>query len=259
LKAYETLINPALKLTYDYKLNYAQTQTQTATTGGGKKYKNFEEQELKRKRYYDEHIKKYEKKKNVTVEEFEIKENYNEFKYILFATPLAVILFLLIVNFASNDRTYVTKRTSTVEGAISETKTNLTHSKNQNSFHSLSEKLKLFGQNKFDLNSSLKLEVKNNSGSTVAFCLFDKNKKFIRFAELSPSSSTEMINLPNEKILVKYCIYNSKGLVNDKESVLFFKSSELRLPEAINPVTLLAQTSNEFIKISSEEFFEHTK
>ena len=63
LKAYETLINPHAKLKYDYKLNYAQSQNQTVSQNPKKKYKNFDEQELKRRKYYDEHIKKHEKKK----------------------------------------------------------------------------------------------------------------------------------------------------------------------------------------------------
>ena len=33
------------------------------------KYKNFDEQELKRRKYYDEHIKKHEKKKAATIPE----------------------------------------------------------------------------------------------------------------------------------------------------------------------------------------------
>ena len=106
LKAYETLSDPTLRTSYDYKLNYQQFQ-QTQIVEKKKavtKTWSFDEKELKRRQYYNEYIKKYAKQTAEYMATAETKKNYNEFKYILFATPLAVILFLLIMNFASRDR-----------------------------------------------------------------------------------------------------------------------------------------------------------
>ena len=106
LKAYETLSDPTLRCSYDYKLNYQQAvQSQTADkkTAVTKTW-SFDEKELKRRQYYNEYIKKYAKQTSEYVQEMETKSPYNEFKYILFATPLAVVLFLLVMNLASRDR-----------------------------------------------------------------------------------------------------------------------------------------------------------
>ncbi|MBX3164946.1 MAG: J domain-containing protein [Bacteroidetes bacterium] len=109
LKAYETLSDQSLRKTYDYKLNYFETtqkyvsEKKTATT----KTWSFDEKELKRRQYYNEYIKKHAKQASEYAAETESAKPYNEFKYILFATPLAVILFLLIMNVASRDRAEV--------------------------------------------------------------------------------------------------------------------------------------------------------
>ena len=103
LRAYETLSNPTLKSSYDYKITYHQHQTASYTKSHEKKT-TFTEQELKRRQYYDEHIKKHAKKyQHQNVEQL-VKSNYNEFKYVLLATPIAVIIFLLIVTWATPDR-----------------------------------------------------------------------------------------------------------------------------------------------------------
>ena len=106
LKAYETLSDPRLKATYDYKLNYFQHQGQSSKASSSavkRKQWRFDEQELKRRNYYNEHIKKYEK----VTESYGVnpapKSNYNEFKYILYATPLAVLLFVGIMWLASSN------------------------------------------------------------------------------------------------------------------------------------------------------------
>jgi curved DNA-binding protein CbpA len=100
LKAYEVLSDPTLKASYDYKITYHQHQSITYTKTTAKKH-NFTEQELKRRKYYDEHIKKYAKTFSQQTNQQTIKSNYNEFKYILFATPVAVLLFLLLVTMAT--------------------------------------------------------------------------------------------------------------------------------------------------------------
>lgn len=92
LKAYETLSNPRLKSIYDAKLNNKQIKNIPI-----KKNWRFDEKEIKRRQYYNEYIKKYEKIKSQE-SETNLRQSYNEYKYILFATPLAVALFLLIIN-----------------------------------------------------------------------------------------------------------------------------------------------------------------
>lgn len=104
LKAYETLSDPSLKATYDYKLNYFQFHSKTETVSSEKKTEKtwrFDEKELKRRQYYNDYIKKHSTKSEVSAE-LEKKVNYNEFKYILLATPIAVLLFLLIMKLSTS-------------------------------------------------------------------------------------------------------------------------------------------------------------
>lgn len=103
LKAYETLSDPSSKASYDYKLNYFQVQSKTETVSSEKKTEKtwrFDEKELKRRQYYNDYIKKHSTKSEVSAE-LEKKVNYNEFKYILLATPIAVLLFLLIMKLSA--------------------------------------------------------------------------------------------------------------------------------------------------------------
>src|SRR5204863_372557 len=53
--------------------------------------------------YYNDYIKRYAKGASPGSSESETKRTYNEFKYILYATPLAVALFLLIMMLAVPD------------------------------------------------------------------------------------------------------------------------------------------------------------
>jgi curved DNA-binding protein CbpA len=105
LRAYEVLSDPVQRSTYDYRIKYHFQQPDKPIPKRNKtKNWNFDEKELKRRKYYDDYIKKYAK---ATTNEQRVNEtpksNYNEFRYILFATPLAVVLFLLVVNLTSTN------------------------------------------------------------------------------------------------------------------------------------------------------------
>lgn len=109
LKAYETLSNPTSKASYDFKLNYHQKYI-TDYTKASIKIFTFNEQELKRRQYYNDYIKKHEKKYEQQSTTKQNKTNYNEYKYILFATPLAVLLFLMVIMLATPNRNEVDKK-----------------------------------------------------------------------------------------------------------------------------------------------------
>jgi curved DNA-binding protein CbpA len=104
LKAYEILSDPILKSSYDYKLKCHLAGSTNSSPAKAKDTKTwrFDERELKRRQYYNDYIKKHSPKSSPIENEHNTQKNYNEYKYILFATPLAVALFLLIVNLANN-------------------------------------------------------------------------------------------------------------------------------------------------------------
>ena len=106
LKAYETLSNNKARARYDLQLNYSKNIITTSNVNdAAKATKNwsFDEKELKRRQYYNEYFKK-QMNQNEPLTDAEInKTNYNEFKYIFFAIPIAVLLFLLVVKLAQNN------------------------------------------------------------------------------------------------------------------------------------------------------------
>lgn len=97
LKAYETLVNPTQRRAYDRKLSYNSAPNKSRSE---KKSRSFAEEEIKRRQYYDEHIRKYEKPRPKAPSPAGATPQYNEYKYILFAMPLAVALLLLILRLA---------------------------------------------------------------------------------------------------------------------------------------------------------------
>lgn len=101
LRAYEVLSDPILRSSYDYRMNRGAAQSSASRSKTTTKTWSFDEKEMKRRQYYNEHIRKY-TKTNAHYAAPEARRPYNEYKYILFATPLAVALFLLIMRLASD-------------------------------------------------------------------------------------------------------------------------------------------------------------
>ncbi len=106
LMAYETLCDQRARSRYDYQYKLfkqqgenkqADKQTQNTKTW------RFDDKEMKRRQYYNEHFKS-KAKEQAPLSDFEInKTNYNEFKYVFYAIPLAVILFLFLIKMAQSN------------------------------------------------------------------------------------------------------------------------------------------------------------
>lgn len=100
LLAYEILIDSAKRRAYDLRLkgySAASPATKKTSTPSGQKNWNFSDEELKRRQYFQENYKREYQQYVKTKEQNKSKATYNEYKYILFATPLAVLLFLLVI------------------------------------------------------------------------------------------------------------------------------------------------------------------
>ncbi len=260
LKAYETLSDPQLKSTYDYKLNYnlifTSTQ-QSKSKNSSTKTWSFDEKELKRRKYYEEHIKKYAKTKETYKQETEGKKNYNEFKYILFATPIAVALFLLILHLAAPSNSaspeLSKKEKKPVEPQVTSLKVGDAPYSNY------------FGRNKYDTVSKLNLTVKNNTGLELIVCLFTK-KRFIRSCYIANGYYAQISELPKDPLIIRYCTgnyfsYDYKLKEKDvfgafKENPEFYESKNTTELNSINELTLLDGVNAGFKKVSERNFFE---
>lgn len=256
LKAYEVLSDQRTKAQYDYNLSvssvYAAKSGKTSSTS--KKNYSFDEKEAQRRKYYDEHIKKYAKNYQQPTPTEIRKSNYNEFKYVLFATPLAVILFIFIA-FTVNSNAELPKE----------------------KWHQKQEEKTLrgiemgdvpfahyFGQLKFDTTNKESLEINNTSGYDIVLCFFKKNK-FIRSAVILNQLSAQILELPKDSLEVKICSgtkwdYDKLVINND----LYGNFTEnLRYGKLISKLKIEKNTQLTFDKlessvmpISEQEFFK---
>lgn len=261
LKAYETLSDPALKTTYDYKLHYQQSQTEYQPKRNHTKNWRFDEKELKRRQYYNDHIKKYAKETSRVVEEMEGKKTYNEFKYILFATPLAVLLFLLIMSLATQDRP---KQASSTRSLIKDAQRKYTSDLKMGD----APYDELFGTARYDLSSEEKLHINNMTGADIIVCLFSEHG-FIRCFFIEQNYSAEVSQLPKEAVSISYYCgkyfdaskelkkVKVKGAFTEKEQ--FFKSIAKTRLNLFNELTLLPGNNEGFESVEEYEFFKFKK
>jgi hypothetical protein len=260
LKAYETLSDPILKSSYDYKLNYHQAQTTSDTKTTGTKSWKFDEREMKRRRYYEEHIKKYAKPTSSAQNQEEAKSSYNEFRYILLATPLAVILFICVMYLATDNSSNTSEPSATVEIIKDVPKAKTSDLKLGDAPYS-----GYFGGPRYDQNNNRIITVKNLSGNDIIVCLFTKNN-FIRSFFIENNISAEVSQLPAEPLHIKY----SSGKYFDytqklsqpyvsgafTEDLQFFKSMKSLKPIKGLEVILKEGENKDFSSITEEEFFK---
>lgn len=249
LRAYETLINPGRKSSYDLKLKYHQTSAH-ANQHSKTKHWSFDEKELKRRQYYNEHIKKYEKVKKTKQEHANLKKNYNEYKYILYATPIAVLLFLLVINFATpSHKTLPEKNT---EGKNSELKMGDEPYRDY------------FGAGRHTIENGKTLSIKNNSASDIIVCLFSQNS-FVRSCFIKDNFYAQIPQLPVTPVEIRYqaganwdpakqpADIQVQGLFT--KDVLFYKTDSLVSLGPLNEITLLPGINAGFKIITPKEFF----
>lgn len=194
LKAYEVLIDHSSRKQYDLKLEHGNAQNFKAkkSTSTQKEW-SFSDEELKRRNYYKEHYKKeYERYANqATV----AKKTYNEYKYILFAAPLAVGLLMFIV--------------STYEQSTSEEPKTTHHvSKSEPK----KDELKImadpytayFKKPVYDIEANRVFQIKNLSSKDLIVALFDEKNKFLRSTAIKSGYSIEISQLPAKELNIKF-------------------------------------------------------
>lgn len=252
LRAYETLSDPSRKSSYDLRLKYHSESAHTHQSARGKNW-SFEEKELKRRQYYNDHIKKYEKVKKARTEHAQLKTNYNEYKYILYATPVAVALFLLVIHFATPSRK----------------SNNITPAENLNSKTELKTGDVLytdyFGSPLYVPGTGKSLTIKNSTGQDIIVCLFSVHG-FLRSCVIKEGYYAEIPQLPAKPIEIRYesgtnwdpseniTGVNFKGAF--EKNLHFFRSNTSVTPGAINELTLLPGINEGFETATPAGFFK---
>ncbi len=188
LLAYEVLIDAKKRRAYDLKLKgYSSSplSAKKATTPSGQKNWNFSEEELKRRQYYQENYKREYQQYVKTKEQNKASSTYNEYKYILFATPLAVVLFMLVIKgfeIGSND-----SANNTPKQEITGYKELKMGSDPYTAY---------FKNPVYDTLANKTLQIKNISPFDLIINVLDKESKFIRSCVLKQGYYVELEKMP---------------------------------------------------------------
>ena len=259
LKAYEVLSDPVLKAAYDYKLNYHSALQSAPSKASGTKTWSFDEKELKRRQYYNEHIKKYARTTESFGTEPVSEKTYNEYKYVLFATPIAVALFLLVMKLAApSGIKHFTENSSSGSSGIKQEAVTRHPPQTGDELYA-----GFFGGAKTQGKLHGKLKVTNKSGTDIILCVFNE-RHLVCSSFVSNGAQYQLGHLPEAPVIVKY----SSGLNFDPEKRMdkipvmgTFTGLSYFYTGTVNPVTmpeLVVQkgTHKGFEEISAEEFFK---
>lgn len=197
LKAYNTLINPHSRKRYDnaHFLEPAKKTHPKHPRQKGQKEWSVTEEDQKRRDYYKKHYQQV-KKKTAAAQTVNSKTKYTDYKYVLFATPIAVGLLMLIISiFGSEPKTELSPEKETPAFEIEKPAIQLSNGDRPYSSY--------FGTNKIiDTQNSLKIN--NSSSFDAVIVIFDKeNHKHIQHTYLKNSFSAEFSGLPETGVYWK--------------------------------------------------------
>lgn len=263
LVAYTVLSNPAKKRRYDHLyFNNRTSQPGVKSESKTRTHKswNASAEELQQRQYYQN----YYKSKQKASQAKPVVKPYTDFKYVLYATPLAVGLLLLIISmFSPSPITQKTLENKKDVLVINE-KPLSNGDKPYSGF---------FGEVK-SFNSSNKLKINNSSSSDAVIALFsNENNQYLQHSYLQKGYLIEFDYLPNEGVYWKCVIGNNwnskKTLFNNKvvgtfDSIVQFQNWKSQpvlfnddKTEVIEILDIINTKSKNKIYISNEfEFFE---
>lgn len=245
LKSYSTLINPHSRKRYDHSNNSEPVSKihKAPPRQKGQKEWSVTEEDLKRRDYYKKHYQQV-KSKTASAQTANSKTPYTDYKYVLFATPIAVGLLMLILSIFSSE--------PKVE--LSPEKQSLPFETNQ-SFIKFSNGDKpysgYFGANKM-FNTKNNLQINNSSSLDAVILVFDKKtNEFLQQTYLKNSYSADFSGLPETGVYWK-CVLgknwdNTKILYNNKisggfDSIIQYQNwekSPTLFPQNIDELNLL--------------------
>lgn len=266
LKAYNTLINPHSRKRYD-NAQFLEPATKSQAKHPrqkGQKEWSVTDEDLKRRDYYKKHYQQV-KNKTAAAQKVNAKTNYTDYKYVLFATPIAVGLLMLIISiFGSPPKSELSPEKEITPSEINKPAMQLSNGDKPYTGY--------FGVHKlFDTQNSLKIN--NSSSYDAVIVVFDKTTdKHIQHTYLKNGFSAEFSNLPETGVYWKSMLgqnwNNTKILYDNRvsggfDSIVQYQSWE-KLPtlfpmkdEEINLLYVIDPMSKHKQYISSEtDFFK---
>lgn len=193
LLAYEVLVDSSRRKQYDLKLKHGSGNYSSKKTASKQKEWGFSDEELKRRQYYKEHYKKeYER---YTKSESLPKKTYNEYKYILFAAPLAVGLLMFIVNSYEQSTAAEEEKKSHIAVAKEPKKDELKITADPFTPY--------FGKPVYDIEANRIFLIKNLSSKDLVIALFDEKNKFLRSTAVKSGLAIEISQLPAKELNIR--------------------------------------------------------
>ncbi len=195
LKAYNTLINPQSRKKYDdafihHKVTIEKNQSNNSRKKGQKEWSTTEE-DIKRREYYKtqyQHI-KYNTQATSTA------NSYSDYKSILFATPIAIGLLMLIISFFNNEPKSISSQTFA---------SNTTTYAETISLNNGSMPYRIFFGDIKTFNTKYTLQINNSSAYDAVIIIFsEKTHSYLQHAYLKSSYSVEFSMLPKDGIYWK--------------------------------------------------------
>lgn len=268
LKAYDTLINPHTRRRYDSlgttTVQPKQRQHHANPKTRGQKEWSTDEEDLKRREYYKQH---YHHAKHKAADVVQQKTTYSDYKYVLFATPIAVGLLMIIISLFSSE-----PKTDSVNKEIASPEIKITPQ--IVSLNNGDKPYSGFFGNIQTFNTQHILQINNSSSYDAVVVVFDKKTNhYLQHAYLKNSYTVEFSKLPDSGVYWKCMLgknWNTDKLIfNDKVSGAFdsivqyqnWKTSPaLFKDESAEELTLLyvlnAQSKNKQYISNDIDFFE---
>jgi len=263
LTAYNVLVNPIQRKRYDQSFlsNAREFSKSNNNTSKHQKKWDFTEEQFKQRQYY----KNYYHAKKQTVKQPNKNANYSDYKYILFATPIAVGLLMLILFIFNNEPISENKIENTpAVGSFIESKiTSLENgSKPYNGY---------FGNMK-SFETNLTLQINNASQFDAIVVLYrKKNHSYLQHTYLKPNYTVSFSFLPATGVYWKclfgknwnsdLLVFNNK-IVGSFDSVVQYQNWEKfpiknlnLIQDEINFISILGATSKYKNQICNDSIF----
>lgn len=241
-------------------LNSSQKSNQATKSNQTKTY-DFNEAELKRRQYYQEHYKKQYEQSQQRSETVELKRSNNEFKNIIIATPLAVLLIMLILN------VWRDKPEIKVIPYKEEPKPIKAPVEKERKIVSTGDSpyTDYYGGARKDTVYKGVLKFKNMCGNDLILFLFNKND-FIRSCYIEHGYEVSLEQLPKEISLMRIMQGKNFEYIQElpkagvfgafKDSCRFYQyNKKLRL-NGNNSLTIVDFTKQGFSEVEEEGFFK---
>lgn len=263
VKAYEVLSDNYKKTQYDYRLksylNSAHKNLDASQKKETKSY-DFTDAELKRRSYYQEHYKKQYEQSKPKETAVELKKANNEFKNIIIATPLAVLLIMLVLN-VWNDRPEmkvihyedepIVQAPRIVERKLVSTGD--------------APYAEYYGGARRDTISKRSIRIKNMCGNDLILFLFDK-EKFIRSCYVEHGFEVNLEMLPKEISLMRVMEGRNFEYIREltkagvfgafRDSCKFYQYKKKLKLDGTNNITFLNFVEEGFEEVGEENFFK---